>query len=87
MNLEEKYTEMMERFKREALEHIRQDLYAQPLFSISEYVEDAVAQLYDAGYRKPMSREEADNAINNAGVPIMNNRRSVILDALGYGEE
>ena len=72
---------------REALEHIRQDLYAQPLFSISEYVEDAVAQLYDAGYRKPMSREEADNAINNAGVPIMNNRRSVILDALGYGEE
>ena len=71
---------------REALEHIRQDLYAQPLFSISEYVEDAVAQLYDAGYRKPMSREEADNAINNAGVPIMNNRRSVILDALGYGK-
>ena len=72
---------------REALEHIRQDLYAQPLFSISEYVEDAVAQLYDAGYRKPMSREEADNAIINAGVPIMNNCRSVILDALGYGKE
>jgi len=34
-----------------------------------------------------MSREEADNAIINAGVPIMNNCRSVILDALGYGKE
>ena len=72
---------------KEALEHITQDWYTQPTISVSEYVEDAVAQLYDAGYRKPMSREEADNAIINADVPIMNNCRSVILDALGYGKE
>ena len=72
---------------REALEHIKQDWYAKPGATVSEYVVNAITQLYDAGYRKPMSREEADNAINNAGVPIMNNCRSVILDALGYGKE
>ena len=39
----------------------------------SKVTRKAYGALYDAGYRKPMSREEADNAINNAGVPIMNN--------------
>ena len=39
----------------------------------SKVTRKAYGALYDAGYRKPMSREEADNAIINAGVPIMNN--------------
>jgi len=32
---------------REALEHIKQDWYAKPGATVSEYVEDAVAQLYE----------------------------------------
>jgi glyoxylase-like metal-dependent hydrolase (beta-lactamase superfamily II) len=52
---------------------------------------DGEAVLVDAGFEGEMQwiREnlEADNAIINAGVPIMNNCRSVILDALGYGKE
>ena len=74
---------------REALEHIRQDLYAQPLFSISEYVEDAVAQLYDAGYRKLMSREQANErlAYHVNDLILRPRERSQILDALGYGKE
>jgi len=40
---------------REALEHIKQDWYAKPGATVSEYVEDAVAQLYDAGWRKTVN--------------------------------
>jgi hypothetical protein len=73
---------------KEALEHITQDWYTQPTISVSEYVEDAVAQLYDAGYRKPMSREEADDTLVNAVwlTATAPYARKQILDALGYEE-
>ena len=72
---------------KEALEQITQDWYAKPGATVSGYVFNAITQLYDAGYRKPMSRSEADNAIINAGLPIMHKSRNIILDALGYGKE
>ena len=74
---------------REALEHITQDWYTQPTISVSEYVEDAVAQLYDAGYRKLMSREQANErlAYHVNDLILRQRERSQILDALGYGKE
>ena len=74
---------------KEALEHITQDWYTQPTISVSEYVEDAVAQLYDAGYRKLMSREQANERIayHVNDLLLRPRERSQILDALGYGKE
>ena len=74
---------------KEALEHITQDWYTQPTISVSEYVEDAVAQLYDAGYRKLMSREQANERIayHVNDLILRQRERSQILDALGYGKE
>ena len=74
---------------KEALEHITQDWYTQPTISVSEYVEDAVAQLYDAGYRKLMSREQANErlAYHVNDLILRPRERSQILDALGYGKE
>jgi len=74
---------------KEALEHITQDWYTQPTISVSEYVEDAVAQLYDAGYRKLMSREQANEmlAYHVNDLFFWPRERSQILDALGYGKE
>jgi len=74
---------------KEALEHITQDWYTQPTISVSEYVEDAVAQLYDAGYRKLMSREQANErlAYHVNDLLLRPRERSQILDALGYGKE
>ena len=74
---------------REALEHIKQDWYAKPGATVLGYVEDAVAQLYDAGYRKLMSREQANERIayHVNDLILRQRERSQILDALGYGKE
>jgi hypothetical protein len=73
---------------REALEHIKQDWYAKPGATVSEYVVNAITQLYDAGWRKQMSRYEVNSILMSVPhVPIGDNCRHAILDALGYGKE
>ena len=73
---------------REALEHIKQDWYAKPGATVSEYVVNAITQLYDAGWRKQMSRYEVNSILMSVPhVPIGDNCRHAILDALYYGKE
>ena len=73
---------------REALEHIKQDWYAKPGATVSEYVVNAITQLYDAGWRKQMSRYEVNSILMSVPhVPIGDNCRHAILDDLGYGKE
>ena len=57
-----------------------------PSFKITRKAYEA---LYDAGYRKPMSREEADATLVNAVwlTATAPYARKQILDALGYGKE